>query len=337
MWQGIQYVTSALSLVAFIAAAAFYTIVRTSNARARLIETADPTARTELVKAELEFFDVKTEILTREKQFQVAIEQIRARARRFLITSVVVCVLGLAFLALAAYAISSTIPMRSGQAEQKTLVLPSANAKPLPVRILTARIFCELRDLVRDDAPNAPMSWHRAFLLNGDYGVAIHLSLEVVDTGDLAISRTDNISLPHTRNFTQPLNKSMRDIYLEWKSGTNLYDCPSNLAATLGFGSAVDNGARATGPTLSSPAASGGAFGQTMKFVVTGNPNDADGWMLTSFENTSAVTGLPGVKINKMTFAFAPGPNTGKRIGQSMSRTPNVAALSFLDELLSRQ
>ena len=209
MWQGIQYVTSALSLVAFIAAAASFAIAQSSKAKARLIETANPSDRPELIRAELEFFQVDTKNLTREKQFQVAMEQIRARSRRFLITSFVVCVLGLAFLGLAAYAISSTIPQRSEQDQQKTITLPtSANAKPLPVTILTRRIFCELRDLVRDDLPKAPESWHRLLLLSRDYGVAINLSLEVVDNGDLAISRTDNANPSHTRNFTEPLNMS---------------------------------------------------------------------------------------------------------------------------------
>lgn len=126
----------------------------------------------------------------------------------------------------------------------------------------------------------------------------------------------------------------MRDIYLDWKTNAVPNDCPYNLSGTLGFSSAVANGARTAGLAL--PGTSG-AFGQSMKFVVTGNPNAADGWILTSFEDSSAVKGLSGIKINRITFAFAPGPNAGKRVSQSMSRMPNVVALSFLDQLLSRQ
>jgi hypothetical protein len=336
MWQGIQYVTSALSLVAFIAAAASFAIALKSKEKARLIEKANPADRTELIRAELEFFQVDTENLTREKQFQVAMEQIRARSRRFLITSLVVCVLGLAFLALAAYAISSTIPQRSEQEQQKPIALPtSANAKPLPLRLLTDRILCELTDLVRDDSPDNPSSRHRNFLLAYDYGVAIHLSLEVNDNGDLAISRTENASSSQTRNFTRKIYFSTRDIFLDWSTRVAPHDCPAGLSGILGFRSAVENGAGSMELAVSGLPGSG-AFGQSMNFVVTGNPNATDGWLLTSFEDTSAVKRLSGVKIDRIAFAFAPGPNAGKPMSRSR-RVSNVAAQDFLDKLLSRQ
>src|ERR1700694_2223065 len=57
------------------------------------------------------------------------------------------------------------------------------------VKTIVERIQCEVRDMVRDDRPDDdPETFHRLFLLNGDYDLQIALSLEVNDSGGLAPS-----------------------------------------------------------------------------------------------------------------------------------------------------
>ena len=110
MWQSLPYITSALTLVAFIAAAAAYSYSRRLTSRERQIAAATERDRANLVRDTLEFFHVDTANLTKERQYQIALEQIRARSRRFMTSAIVGCVLCLAFLSLAAYAIYGTAP-----------------------------------------------------------------------------------------------------------------------------------------------------------------------------------------------------------------------------------
>lgn len=105
MWQAIQYVSSALGLVAFLAAVVAFMYHRLSSQRARLIQVAKPSDRADLIRDTLEFFHVDTRNLSKDKQFQIALEQIRNRARRFAITAFCILLLALAFLSLAAFSI----------------------------------------------------------------------------------------------------------------------------------------------------------------------------------------------------------------------------------------
>jgi hypothetical protein len=110
MWIAIQYVTSALSLLAFFAAAVTYGVSKRAEAARKLIETAPEQDRAELIRAQSEFFDVDTSALSPDQALEVILAQIRARAERYRIGAMVICALGLAFLAVTAYAISKTAP-----------------------------------------------------------------------------------------------------------------------------------------------------------------------------------------------------------------------------------
>ena len=62
--------------------------------------------------------------------------------------------------------------------------VPNDTAGQPTVQTIVERIQCEIRNMVRDDMGDDDVtSFHRRFLLNGDYDVAIALSLEVNDTG----------------------------------------------------------------------------------------------------------------------------------------------------------
>ena len=56
------------------------------------------------------------------------------------------------------------------------------------VKTIVERIQCEIRDMVRDDRPGDPASFHRLFLLNEDYEVTVALSLDVNNSGGLSPS-----------------------------------------------------------------------------------------------------------------------------------------------------
>lgn len=125
MWQAIAYISSGLTLVAFLAAVVAWILKGKTEERERLIRTAKADQRADLVRNALEFFHVDTPGLTREQQYNVAIEQIRARAQRFRITAVVICCLAAFGAVLAAYAISINakpsppLPIANGSSEMQ--------------------------------------------------------------------------------------------------------------------------------------------------------------------------------------------------------------------------
>ncbi|MDB6024135.1 MAG: hypothetical protein JWM68_358 [Verrucomicrobiales bacterium] len=93
MWQAIQYVGSAITLIAFIAATVAWIFKVKVQKEERLIKLARVDERTELVRDALEFFRVDTANLSKEQQFKIAFEQIHARAQRFKIAAIVVCII----------------------------------------------------------------------------------------------------------------------------------------------------------------------------------------------------------------------------------------------------
>jgi hypothetical protein len=98
MWQGISYVTGIFSLVAFIAAVVAAIVIAKEKSREAMIKYAPEEDQKDLIQAALEFFDVNPENLTKQQRFEIVIEQIRARARRFLISSVVCVVIAILLL-----------------------------------------------------------------------------------------------------------------------------------------------------------------------------------------------------------------------------------------------
>lgn len=109
MWGAIQYVTGGLTLVAFVAAAASWAYVAYIRARERTItKVTDKNHRAEAVQAVLQRYHIDTANLTPDHQYRLALEQMRAQQRRFVITASLVGLLCLVFFGLTAYAISET-------------------------------------------------------------------------------------------------------------------------------------------------------------------------------------------------------------------------------------
>jgi hypothetical protein len=209
-----------------------------------------------------------------------------------------------------------------------------------------------MREMVVLD-PNNPVSFNRDFLLSNDYLVAIALSLDVTNTGGLAPSMsyhnplggatsfafggTGTLSEARDHNFTENIQLSFREMYAEWSKDNQLFQCPAavtNLAGNLGIKDFVALAAQT--PHLNQKSASPGVFGGTVQFLVTKQINSLGPvWTLVHYVGPGGVN-LSQVNTDKITLAFARGPNVGKPLTVA-ENAPNSNANSFLQQLLLSQ
>lgn len=249
--------------------------------------------------------------------------------------------------------------------------VPYTSAGQPTVKSIVQRIQCELRDMVRDDT-NDPVSFHRRFLLNQDFEVLVSMSIEVTDTGGLSpslaylnpsnfftFSGNGTLSQSRDHTFTQNLQFSMREIYLDWYTwkqaklsgldtdalGLTAHDCPeadTNLAGTLGISDFVAMAAVSEGLTTEAEK----VFGGTILFIVTKNINAVGPtWTLVHFRGPGGLLNLSQVNTDKITLAFAQGPNVGKRMvlprafrgraPEARRRSFNPRAYAFLQQMLT--
>ena len=221
----------------------------------------------------------------------------------------------------------------SRQIQSKVAKISPAPALPT-VKTILARVECEMLAMVSDDHPDDPASFHRLFLLNGDYDVAITLRLEVNDTGGLAPSLTYLDPLagekrPDAHNFTQDLQLSFRYIYTAWKSKRNSYACPdATLSGALGLKDLVANAALV--PTLDVKQAPS-TFGGSVFFMITENQSDLGPfWTLVHFNQQGTLT-HSAVHKDEIKFAFAQGPYAGKVMSAGGEpNPPNKNASEYL-------
>ena len=90
MWHSISLVTSGITLAAFLAAVAAAAYVRWAAQNEKLIRSAPAKERARLVEQALATFHIDAAQLTRGQQFELAMEQIRARRHRSAIASATV-------------------------------------------------------------------------------------------------------------------------------------------------------------------------------------------------------------------------------------------------------
>jgi hypothetical protein len=232
--------------------------------------------------------------------------------------------------------------------------VPRDNYDQPTVTTIIQRIQCEIRDMVRDDRPDDPASFHRLFLMNGDYDVLVALSLEVNDAGGLAptvsyvtpltaattwtFGATGTLSESRDHTFTENVEISTRQIYSDWKSGLIPHDCPvvanTNLAGELGLKDFVSMAT--SSPNLDETLQGGekaGVFGGTVQFVVTKSLSaTGPSWQLVRFKNIAALGSLSEVNTDKITVAFSQGTNKGRRLARINGF--NAAAYNFLQQQL---
>ena len=132
MWDAIAYVSTGISLVAFLAAVASWTYRHKIGQKERLLRSLPENKRANAVADVLELFKVETSNLTKQQQYDLAIEQIRAKTKRYLlaiITVIIICFIG-AFISF--YAItqlsSPTLPITSQGTDLPDSLLPSSIA-----------------------------------------------------------------------------------------------------------------------------------------------------------------------------------------------------------------
>lgn len=236
--------------------------------------------------------------------------------------------------------------------------VPTDDVGQPTVATIVARIQCELRDMVRDDMGDTDVtSFHRLFLLAYDYDVEASLSLEVNDTGGLSptlsfinpitsatsftMGVNGTLSESRDHNFTENIQFSLRSIYLDWKSGANPHDCPrpdTNLAGTLGIKDIVAMAALTSNLDLKATLSNKGVFGGSIQFLVTKNLSGVGPtWSLVHFKGPGTLGQLSEVNTDKLTLAFAVGPNAGKPMPKlaAAMRPLNPYAYAFMQQLLT--
>ncbi len=215
-------------------------------------------------------------------------------------------------------------------------------------------------------------------LLNGDYDVQITLELEVNDTGALTPSVTfmepitkvisfslggsATLSESRDHHFTDNFQLSMRQLYAEAQKAPRqpLGDCAkdaSNLARTLGIrdfvamGFETDRLPPQVGPQSAdqqlasqqkgaSITTATEAFGGVITFLVTKNISGfGPTWTTTRWKGPGGLVGFSEVNTDKLTLAFAQGPNAGQKmlpIDSIVQNGPNLGAYSFNQQQLNQ-
>ena len=145
MWEAIAYVSSGLTLTAFLAAIAAWVYKHQSEEKERLLSTAPPSKRAKLVEQALESFHVDTSGLTKEQQYNLAVQQIQARAQRFRWTAIVVIILVVIAATVAAYAINR-------------IVAPRPESPPEQTQPRTQTLSGSIHNETNDPLPNVQVS-----------------------------------------------------------------------------------------------------------------------------------------------------------------------------------
>lgn len=101
-------VTTPISLLAFIAAGVVLIHARTVGRAEKLIRSAQPIDRATLVAGALEILDVRSDKLSREQRFELALEILEQRRHRNMLVFSLCLIFGLIFAGLTAYDFSRT-------------------------------------------------------------------------------------------------------------------------------------------------------------------------------------------------------------------------------------
>jgi hypothetical protein len=219
---------------------------------------------------------------------------------------------------------------------------------------IVRRIECEMKEMVVFDKDN-PNSFNSEFLLNNDYDLAVALSLDVTNTGGaspslsyvnplasatlFALSGTGTFSEAREHNFTENIQLSFRQVYMDWRQHNEYFQCPeaqTNLAGELGIKDFVALAARTPDLNQTLTPAQGSVFGGSIQFLVTKQVNSlGPTWTLVHFVGPGSVN-LSQVNTDKITLAFARGPNVGMPL-TAISNAANPHANAFLQQLLLGQ
>ncbi|SMD19624.1 hypothetical protein [Rhizobium sp. RU36D] len=121
MWQAITYVTSGLTLAAFVAALVAAVILRQSRRLESQLKSADSDKKVELIKSTIVLFDVDTERLSEAQRYDIVIKQLAMKQSQFSWYIGLAAFAGLLFAAFAFYSVSQ----RSSSASMVSSTSPS--------------------------------------------------------------------------------------------------------------------------------------------------------------------------------------------------------------------
>ena len=266
----------------------------------------------------------------------------------------------------------------AGCAVPKYDVPYTSNGLPTVFSTIT-HIKCELTDLVRNPLQQGSGPIKDILendLLNGDYDVQVTLRLEVNDTGGLTPSVTfmepitklisfslggsATLSEARDHHFTDNFQLSMRQLYADAQKppGEAHIQCPtddSNFERTVGIGDNLErtlgirdfvamgfqtdrlpSGKQQSGSITSATE----AFGGVITFVVTKNLSGVGPtWTTTRWKGPGGLVGMSQVNTDKLTLAFAQGPNAGQKmppIDKIVQNGPNLGAYGFTQQQLNQ-
>ncbi len=154
MSQTVGIVSSSITLVAFLAAVAATILMRKISAKEKLIKTANPEDRKDLISQTLEVFHVDTGNLTKQQQYDIAMEKIRQKAKRFKYIIITVTLIALLAIPIALLALSKEKPTPTPNPSANTSPVTnplsttdkSATADTLPTPISTSLPILRLRE-----------------------------------------------------------------------------------------------------------------------------------------------------------------------------------------------
>jgi hypothetical protein len=154
-----------------------------------------------------------------------------------------------------------------------------------------------------------------------------------------------NATLSESRdhNFTENIQLSARTIFIEWKTNRNPHNCPmadTNLSGNLGISELVAMAAQTQRLDQTPNPAGKGVFGGSIQFLVTKNLSAlGPTWTLVHFKGPGPLASLSEVNTDKITLAFAQGPNAGTPMQlPTVPKRPsplNPYAYSFRQQLLT--
>lgn len=193
------------------------------------------------------------------------------------------------------------------------------------VSSIVDRIECELASMLIDDTYA-----YRQYFSMGDFVAAFQLDLSVTDSGGLAPSFAyldgpfsfgagATLSQSREQNYTQLMFISMRELARDVDANPEIARCSkkydTNLSGDLGLRTAVD--LALSSRYLSNEtklSGTNGVFGGRINFVVTKSLNSVGPtWTLRHFRGPGGLASLSEVNTDKIVFAFARGPNIGKK------------------------
>ena len=197
MWNAITLVTSGLTLVAFLVAVGAFVYSNSMRRKERLISTAEESDRAALVQDALEFFHVDSERLTKQQAYDLAMEQIRARAKRFQTSAFVIVVMSIILAIVTAYVIKGgDNPLQITQVETDLYKLQTE------LDDLSLRINNKQQEYKhRLDSIRPLMTQRDAALRAGDESTANHIQNQIDQIGPKPEHSPTNVEFMEKRNL----------------------------------------------------------------------------------------------------------------------------------------